>query len=289
MKKAYAIIAQKGGTGKTTTAVALAAGLVNRKQKVLLIDADTQGNATFASNVDMEPGEIALSGIMEKKKKLEDVVCGTEAGYDLIPFDKNMPFYGGTSSIKVSLAAIIEKVSNIYDYVIIDCPPNIGAMTVQALEAVDEIVIPCKADAFSLDALKEIALSVRDARKKNRKLMIAGVLLNRVNPISNIAKVAVPDIKELSEMIGTRVFNTKIPSNVKLDEAHYARQPIYTYDKNASGASAYNQFVTELTGEKEHGKITITRRKVQGKGTGAGKSKGGTRSSKQKTGQTKKR
>ncbi len=263
MKKSYAIIAQKGGSGKTTTALALAAGLVKRGRKVLLIDADTQGNATFASNVDMEPGEIAFSGLLEKTRKLKDVVCGTEAGYDLIPFDKKLSFFGGASKIKKSLSDLLEDVSSIYDYVIIDCPPNIGPITVQALEAVDEIVIPLELGAFELDALKELAVTVRDCRKKNRKLLIAGVLLNRIIKNSNIEKVALPDIQKIAELIGTKLFETRIPPNVKLTEAQYVRQSIFDYEKDAPGAEAYNKFITELTGEAENGKIEITRRGVQ--------------------------
>ena len=285
MKKAYAVVSQKGGTGKTTTALALAAGLVQRGRKVLLIDADPQGDSTFVSNIDLEEGELALSAVMEKKKKIEDVTQGTEAGYDIIPADGGLAFFG-KSATKVSLSKIIESVSSVYDYIVIDCPPNIGPVTIQALEAVDEVIIPALSDAFSVTALRKLAVSIHASRKKNRKLLIAGVLLNRIRANTNIAKTAVPDLESIAKTIGTKIFNTTIPDNTKLKEAQFDRSSIFAYDSKSTGADAYEDFSTELTGERKKNngqEIKITRRNVQGKGRGKSQGAG------KKTRQTKNR
>ena len=275
MKKSYAVISQKGGTGKTTTAVSLAAGLAEREKKVLLVDADPQMDATFVSGVDLEESDVGLSVLMEKKATPEKVIKKTGAGYDIIPADEGL--------VKLNkpqpLSNIIKKLSDQYDYIIVDCPPNIGDVTVQALEAVDEVIIPAVADALSVQAFQKIAVSIQTSQKKNKKLKIAGILLNRYRADLVVSKAAFSDLSTLAGMYQTKVFNTTIPENTTIKEAQYSRESLFSYGRSSKGAIAYNDFIVELTGEKEkkgrkaeaktNGKetITITRRDVQSKGS----------------------
>lgn len=272
MKKSYAVISQKGGTGKTTTAVNLAAGLAERKNKILLIDADPQMDATFVSGLDLEESDVGLSALLEKKTTPARVIKTTGAGYDMIPADEGL--------VKLNkpqpLANIIKKLADDYDYIIVDCPPNIGDVTVQALEAVDEVIIPAVADALSVQAFQKIAVSIESSKKRNKKLKIAGILLNRYRAGLVVSKAAFADLSTLAKMYQTKVFESTIPENTTIKEAQYSRESLFSYDKASKGAIAYNDFIVELTGEKEtkgakeNGKetIKITRRNVQGKGSG---------------------
>lgn len=266
MKTSFAVISQKGGTGKTTTAVNLAAGLAERKKKILLIDADPQQDATFISGVDMEDGEAGLSCVLEKKATPEATIKTTDAGYDMIPADEGLVFLNPKKS--QHLSNVIKKLADKYDYIIVDCPPNIGDVTVQALESVDQVIVPAVADALSVQAFQKIAASILDSKAKNKKLVIAGILLNRYRADLVVSKAAFADLTTLAELYDTKVFETTIPENTTIKEAQYSRESLFKYGKTSKGAAAYNDFIIELTGEKEKkdgSTITITRRETQGK------------------------
>ncbi len=256
MKKSFAVMIQEGGTGKTTTALALAAGLARRGQRTLLIDVDQQGDATRISSLEPEIIGYTTPDVFKGTCSPKDAIYTTQNGYDLLPTFNN-ELRGIEYNSKVTIAKIVSSVQNDYDYAIIDCPPHIGAMSMQALRAVDEIIIPVHADEKSAHALLAIIGTALAFKKeqKNRKLSFAGILVNEYSDYST-EKRSVMNIVEIARKNNIKVFDTLIPRAVVVREAWEEHKPIFNYinrnSKNFNSAVlAYDAFVTELTGLKE--------------------------------------
>ncbi|MFK4753951.1 ParA family protein [Oceanobacter antarcticus] len=244
-----AITNQKGGVGKTTTAVNLAASLAATKRRVMLIDLDPQGNATMGSGVDKYALENSLYEVLVQRCAVEEaIVPAGEAGYDLIPSN------GDLTAAEVELINVIGReqrlrkalasVQGRYDYILIDCPPSLSMLTVNAMVAADAVLIPMQCEYYALEglsALMETIDSIKDAY--NPQLHIEGLLRTMYDPRNSLTE----DVSaQLVSHFGTRVYDTVIPRNVRLAEAPSYGIPALLYDRNSRGAMAYLALAGEM-------------------------------------------
>jgi chromosome partitioning protein len=249
MARVIAVANQKGGVGKTTTSVNLSACLATAGKQVLLLDIDPQGNAT--SGVGLEKRNIkaciydALINDIPLKKiiiasptKRLDVVPATislaGAEIELVP----------TMSREVRLRRILEEVRRNYDYIIIDCPPSLGLLTINALTAADTVLVPIQCEYYALEGLSQLTNTVKLVQKHlNSALRYEGVLLTMYDARTNLATQVA---EEVHKYFGSKVFKAVIPRNVRLSEAPSHGQPIIEYDERSKGAETYIQLAKEV-------------------------------------------
>lgn len=248
MGRVVSIANQKGGVGKTTTAINLAAILAKKNKKVLLIDADPQGNATSGlgldktsefSTYDVLINEVELANTIQKVdiKKLD--VCPT-----------NMSLAGaevelvGAVGREYRLKDRIDKVRDTYDFIFIDCPPSLGLITLNALAASDSVLIPVQCEYFALEGVGELLKTVDLVRKYyNRNLTIEGAVLTMYDSRTKLSNQVVVEVNKYFE---NRVFKTVIPRNVRLSEAPSFGMPIVVYDPRSKGARSYDKLAKEF-------------------------------------------
>ncbi|WNF37153.1 AAA family ATPase [Bacillaceae bacterium IKA-2] len=250
MGKVIAIANQKGGVGKTTTAVNLSACLAHIGKKVLLIDVDPQGNTTSGFGIDKGEVESCIYNILVDDMDPKDVII-TETvvpGLHIIP--STMQLAGAeielvpTISREVRLRRALEQVYNEYDYVIIDCPPSLGLLTINSLTAADSVLIPVQCEYYALEGLSQLLNTVRLVQKHlNTSLEIEGVLLTMLDARTNLG---IQVIEEVKKYFQEKVFKTIIPRNVRLSEAPSHGQPIITYDPKSRGAEVYVELAKEV-------------------------------------------
>ncbi len=249
MSKILAIANQKGGVGKTTTSVNLAASFAATRRRVLLIDLDPQGNATMGSGVDKRELELSsydvlLEGtpVTAARQSLQDT------GYDLLAANDDLTAAdmallkedGRELKLKSALAPVIVD----YDYVIIDCPPALNMLTINALVAADSVIIPTQCEYYALEGLSSLLSTVEKIRKLlNPGLQIEGLLRTMFDPRNNLANQV---SAQLLEHFGEKVYRTVIPRNVRLAEAPSHGLPALLYDKASSGATAYLALAGEM-------------------------------------------
>ncbi|MCL2410407.1 MAG: ParA family protein [Treponema sp.] len=250
MAKVITIANQKGGVAKTTTAQALGAGLKDRGYKVLVVDADPQGN--LSSSINAEVYNCAtIYDTMTKKTPVKDVIQKLEA-FDIVP--ANIIFAGIEHKLMVEPGrefrldetVIIPVVDN-YDYVIIDTPPTLGILTMNAIMAADEIIIPTTASIFAaagIEQLKMFADSIIPYRKRG-ELKYNGILITKYNPRTTVSKELKKFTEELSKVIGTKIYDTYIRFSVAVEEAQVQKVDIFSYAKN-NIAEDYTFFVDEF-------------------------------------------
>lgn len=242
-----AIANQKGGVGKTATALALASGLSGKGFKVLAIDTDAQGNLSFA--VDAQPSGGSIFGILTGEAKAGQVIQ-KGPGFDVICSSKNL--VGADATIEgvgkpYRLREGLESVRGNYDFIILDCPPQLGVVTVNCLTAADFAIVPCFADAFSLQGITDLFDQIADVRKYcNQGLQVLGLLLTKYSPRTTISKELAQSLNELAEKLGTRVFDTKIREGVAMRECHMLKRSIFDYAPQASVAQDYMSLVGEV-------------------------------------------
>ena len=261
--KVIALTNQKGGVGKTTTAVNLGVGLAKQGKKVLLIDADAQANLTMALGYN-RPDDLpfTLSTVMQDiiDDKTVDVSQGIihhEEGVDLIP--SNIELSGlevrliNALSRESVLKTYVNEVKRDYDFVLIDCMPSLGMITINSLAAADSVVIPTQPHYLSAKGLELLLRTVSKVKRQiNPRLRIDGILMTMVMPRTNISKDIISSVKSAYGQ-KIRVFDTQIPHSVRAVEATAEGKSIFAYDKGGKVAAAYDQFAKEVVeiGEKQ--------------------------------------
>ena len=242
--KTIAIAQQKGGTGKTTTAHALGAWLKAQGRRVLFVDLDAQANLSYIMGAKLD-GKTVLD--VMKGTAAADAVQTTEGG-EIIP---GTPFLAGADATlagKVyALSEALKPLSRKYDFCVIDTPPALGILTVAALTAADSVIIPCLPDALSIQAISQIAETIKGIRSTcNPKLKTAGILLTRYTPRQNLTRDTETILERAAEGIGTRLFKTRIRETVSIREAQAMGLDVYTYSSRSAGAVDYTQLFKEI-------------------------------------------
>ena len=241
MARIIAIANQKGGVGKTTTAVNLSAALARTPRRVLLVDLDPQGNATMGSGVDKRTLEASLTEVLLDDVPVGEAIVRTGDGYDLLPGNidltaaeiRLMDAQGREQKLKQALAPLRGN----YDFILIDCPPSLSLLTLNALNAADAVLVPMQCEYYALEGLSAL-LDTIDALKDrlNPALEIEGVLRTMFDVRNNLANAV---SAELTNHFGERVFRTIVPRNVRLAEAPSHGQSIVGYDRASRGGIAY--------------------------------------------------
>lgn len=248
MGKIISVANQKGGVGKTTTAVSLSASLAKKGKKVLLIDADPQGNATSAVGVDKEC-ETSIYDVLVNEVEVDKVMQDTSIkNLKVCPSNINL---AGAEVELVSMVSReqrlkeqLEKIKDDFDYIIIDCPPSLGLITLNAFTSSDSVLIPVQCEYFALEGLGQLINTINLVKKHlNKSLVIEGAVLTMYDIRTNLANQVVKEVKKYFE---NKVYKTVIPRNVKLSEAPSYGMPIVTYDPRSKGAKAYEKLTKEF-------------------------------------------
>ncbi|SDK22919.1 ParA family protein [Sediminibacillus albus] len=254
MGKVIAIANQKGGVGKTTSAVNLSACLAYLNHKVLLVDIDPQGNATSGVGINKADMEQCIYNVLVEDLEAEKVCVPTSVeNLDIIP--ATIQLAGAeielvpTISREVRLKKAIDSVKEDYEYVIIDCPPSLGLLTINSLTAADTVLIPVQCEYYALEGLSQLLNTIRLVQKHlNKQLLIEGVLLTMLDARTNLG---IQVIEEVKKYFQDKVYQSIIPRNIRLGEAPSHGQPIIIYDPKSRGAEVYLDLAKEVIANGE--------------------------------------
>ncbi|PFT68319.1 sporulation initiation inhibitor Soj [Bacillus cereus] len=249
MGKIIAIANQKGGVGKTTTSVNLGAGLAQVGKKVLLVDIDAQGNATTGVGIEKSELDQCIYNVLVEDADVQGAIQKTATeNLDVLP--ATIQLAGAeielvpTISREVRLQRALQPVRDEYDYIIIDCPPSLGLLTINALTAADSVIIPVQCEYYALEGLSQLLNTVRLVQKHlNKNLAIQGVLLTMLDARTNLG---IQVIDEVKKYFRDKVYRSIIPRNVRLSEAPSHGKPIMQYDAKSRGAEVYIDLAEEV-------------------------------------------
>jgi len=249
--KTIAVVNQKGGVGKTTTCVNLAAALKELGKKVLLCDFDAQANSTSGMGVDKSVS-MGVYDVIIGNAQPRDAVVHTQFG-DVLPSNKALAGAGvemiGMDQREFLLKNALKALTEDYDFILIDCPPSLELLTLNALCAADSILVPVQGEYFALEGLSDLMNTIRIVRRSlNPQLVLEGVLLTMFDGRTNLALQVAEEVKRY---FPGKVYATVIPRNVRLSEAPSHGKPIFNYDRTSRGAEAYTAFAKEFLSKQD--------------------------------------
>ena len=247
--KIYAIANQKGGVGKTTTTINLAASLVATGHRVLVVDADPQGNSTLGSGIDKRELESGVADVLLQRRAVRDCLAAAETGgYDVLGSNEALTVAEvqllSAEGREFRLRETLKPLLDDYDYILMDCPPTLNTLTINALVAAHGVIIPIQCEYFALEGLSSLLDTIERLRETvNPGLYIEGVLRTMFDPRNNLTR----DVSEqLSKHFGKELYESVIPRNVTLAEAPSHGMPALQYDKSARGTQAYLMLAGEV-------------------------------------------
>lgn len=254
MTKIYAIANQKGGVGKTTTCVNLAASLVATKKRVLLVDLDPQGNATMGSGISKDEVEQSIYEVLTERATIKECLILSESGkYQVLPAN------GDLTAAEVEMLALenkerrlqkaLDQVRDQFDYILIDCPPSLNMLTLNALTACDSVIIAMQCEYYALEGLSALVNTIQQIQRVlNPNLKIEGLLRTMYDPRNSLTN----DVSaQLQQHFGDRLYRTCIPRNVRLAEAPSFGMPVIAFDRQSKGAIAYLALAGEILRRNE--------------------------------------
>ena len=254
MGRVIAVANQKGGVGKSTTAINLSACLAEKEKKVLTIDMDPQGNTTSGLGVDKNNVENTLYELLLGEAETKDtIVKDVVENVDLIPSNVNLSGAEieliGVDEKEYILKKIIDKVRRKYDYIIIDCPPSLNMLTINALTAANSVLVPIQCEYYALEGLSQLIHTIDLVKDRlNKKLVMEGVVFTMYEARTNLSLQVVENVKDNLQQ---NIYKTIIPRNVRLAEAPSYVQPITLYDTKSAGAEAYRLLAEEVINRED--------------------------------------
>ena len=254
MERVIAVANQKGGVGKSTTAINLSACLAEKEKKVLTIDMDPQGNTTSGLGVDKNNVENTLYELLLGEAETKNtIVKDVVENVDLIPSNVNLSGAEieliGVDEKEYILKKIIDKVRRKYDYIIIDCPPSLNMLTINALTAANSVLVPIQCEYYALEGLSQLIHTIDLVKDRlNKKLVMEGVVFTMYDARTNLSLQVVENVKDNLQQ---NIYKTIIPRNVRLAEAPSYGQPITLYDTKSAGAEAYRLLAEEVINRED--------------------------------------